>query len=39
VPLGCQAGGYRHRDDLKGPGLLRVYQRGNDPACIVRIRD
>lgn len=35
VPLDCQGQGYRHLDD--GP-FLRVYQRGSDPACIVRIR-
>lgn len=38
VPLTCQDGGYKHRDDLEGSAYLRVYQRGNDPACIVRIR-
>lgn len=35
VPLTCQGQPYRHLDD--GP-FLRVYQRGSDPACIVRIR-
>ena len=38
VPLSCQDGAYRHRDDLETPALLRVYQRGSDPTCIVRIR-
>lgn len=38
VPLFCQNGSYRHRDDLEGPGILRAYQRGGDPVCIVRIR-
>lgn len=35
VPLACQGQPYRHLDD--GP-FLRVYQRGSDPACVVRIR-
>ena len=35
VPLSCQDGGYTRLD----PGsFLRVYQRGSDPACVVRIR-
>lgn len=38
VPLHCQNGGYRRRDDLLTPALLRVYQRGTDAACIVEIR-
>lgn len=38
VPLFCQTGPYRHRQDLEGPNDLRVYQRGADSACIVRIR-
>lgn len=37
VPLFCQNGPYRHRADLEGPADLRVYQRGFDDACIVRI--
>lgn len=42
VPLSCQAGRYRH-DPIhiqmeQREGLLRVYQRGDDPACLVRIR-
>lgn len=39
VPLKCQDGGYVHRDDLEGTEFLRVYQRGSDPDCIVRIRE
>lgn len=39
VPLSCQNQPYSHRTDLEGPGILRVYQRGNDPACIVKIRN
>jgi len=39
VPLSCQAGPYVHRQDLETAGLLRVYQRGGDPACIVKIRN
>lgn len=38
VPLACQDGPYVHRQDLEGPPDLRVYQRGSDPACIVKIR-
>lgn len=38
VPLDCQAGGYVHRSDLEGGQALRVYQRGQDDRCIVRIR-
>lgn len=38
VPLHCQPGGYRHRTELEGPADLRVYQRGGDDACIVRVR-
>ncbi len=38
VPLACQAGAYKHRQDLEVPGILRAYQRGDDVACIVRIR-
>jgi hypothetical protein len=41
VPLHCQTGGYRHRQDLEGPDAAgtgeRVYQRGNDEACIVHV--
>lgn len=39
VPLGCQVGGYAHRGDLEGGNVIRAYQRGNAPECIVRIRD
>jgi hypothetical protein len=42
VPLSAQSGPYKHRADLEGPNAgatgERVYQRGNDPAAIVRIR-
>ncbi len=38
VLLSCQPGEYKHRQDLEGPDDLRVYQRGDDPACIVHIR-
>ena len=38
VPLTCQPGPYVHRFDLETPGVIRAYQRGSDPACIVRIR-
>lgn len=42
VPLDCQDGDYRHRSDLEGPNAgqtgERVYQRGDDPACLVHIR-
>lgn len=38
VPLSCQDQPYRHRDDLEGSTYLRVYQRGDADACIVRIR-
>ena len=42
VPPACQDGAYKHRGDLEGPNAgatgERIYQRGNDPACIVRIR-
>jgi hypothetical protein len=38
VPLTCQAGEYYHRAELETTGVLRVYQRGTDPACIVTIR-
>lgn len=42
VPLACQAGAYRHdsaeTDQEAREGLLRVYQRGSDAACRVRIR-
>lgn len=41
VQLHCQVGGYRHRADLEitdaGATGERVYQRGDDAACIVRI--
>lgn len=37
VPLSCQPGAYAHRADLEGPDDLRVYQRGADDVCIVRI--
>lgn len=39
VPLYCQGGAYRRRDDLLGPGINRVYQRGNLNACIVVIHE
>jgi hypothetical protein len=39
VPLHCQAGPYYHRAELETPDLLRVYQRGDDPVCIVKIRN
>lgn len=35
VPLSCQGGFYRRFDDFT---FLRVYMRGTDPACLVRIR-
>ena len=38
VPLICQDGQYRHREDLEGPNDLRVYQRGDTPMCVVSIR-
>jgi hypothetical protein len=39
VPVVCHlAGPYKHRQDLETQDLLRVYQRGDDPNCIVRIR-
>lgn len=42
MPLACQDGAYRHGqneiDEETNGGFLRVYQRGNDPACRVRIR-
>jgi hypothetical protein len=41
VPLGCQRGPYRHRADLESPAWPqgeRVYQRGFEDGCIVRIR-
>jgi hypothetical protein len=37
IPLYCQEGPYRRRDDLLTPGMLRVYQRGDNEACLVRI--
>ena len=41
VPLHCQSGHYRHRDDLEqqnaGQTGERVYQRGVNEACIVRV--
>jgi len=38
VPLACQDGGYEHLSALEGPDDLRVYRRGGDNACLVRIR-
>ena len=38
VPLAVQHGAYTRRDDLLTPDLLRVYQRGETDAGIVRIR-
>jgi hypothetical protein len=42
VPLHCQTGAYKHRQDLEGPDAAgtgeRIYQRGDDAACIVHIR-
>jgi len=38
VPLTCQPFPYVHRSDLETDQYIRVYQRGSDPACIVRIR-
>ena len=38
VRLECQDGPYVHRADLERPGDLRIYQRGNDDRCLVRIR-
>lgn len=42
VPLSCQDGPYTHRMDLEQPNAAetgeRIYQRGDDAACIVRIR-
>lgn len=42
VPTYCQMGGYRH-DAIhiqmeNDENLMRVYQRGNDNACLVKIR-
>jgi hypothetical protein len=39
VPLVCQLGPYKHRADLETPGVLRAYQRGDDPACVVLIHN
>lgn len=40
IPLECQdAGGYVHRSDLETGNIVRAYQRGADPRCIVRIRE
>lgn len=42
IPLACQAGQYFHRqqeiDEEIAGKFLRVYRRGADPACVVRIR-
>jgi hypothetical protein len=38
VPLAVQHEAYRRRDDLLTPNLLRVYQRGETDAGIVKIR-
>jgi hypothetical protein len=42
VAFGCQSGAYKHRGDLEAPNAgatgERIYQRGNDSACIVRVR-
>jgi hypothetical protein len=42
VPLSAQGQAYKHRGDLERPDAgatgERVYQRGDDPAAIVRIR-
>lgn len=38
TPLFCWNDGYRRRDDLLTPDLLRVYQRGPDDRCIVKVR-
>lgn len=35
VPFSCQGEAYQRPDD---PNYLRVYRRGSDPACVVRIR-
>jgi hypothetical protein len=38
VPLECQTGAFVQRQDLQGPSTLTVYQRGDDPRCLVTIR-
>jgi hypothetical protein len=38
VPLECQSEPFVHRQDLQGPSTLTVYQRGDDPRCLVTIR-
>ena len=39
VPLSCQAGPYKHRQDLEGSTFLRVYERPvSGYECVVRIR-
>jgi len=38
VPTLCQGQPYRNLTDPNDRTYLRVYQRGGDPACIVRIR-
>lgn len=38
VPLTCQHGAYKHRQDLENDGIIRAYQRGDSDQCIVRIR-
>lgn len=35
VPISCQAGPYQRLDPA---GYLRIYQRGTDGACLVKIR-
>lgn len=38
IPLDCQDGPYRHRQDLEGTMYLRVYQRGDRLECLTQIR-
>lgn len=37
IPVTCQPGAYRHREDLEGLLWLRVYQRGYVEECIAYI--
>lgn len=38
IPLYCQLPPYFHNSNEEGPNDLRLYHRGNDPACTARAR-
>ena len=39
IPLSCHVSQYKHLQDAEGTQYSRVYQNGDDPQCVARIRN